>query len=162
MAWALEVRWDVPLGKDIRLATLLPLAQNRDLMAAGVGRQGGQSLMSEISIGAASIAVVSALPAPAGDDLVLHVTWPGAPDGRGARAELHRHSNAPNGVTGIIASEPVDVAALRAGADVRLHVPSGAPPSFDGAGLENRYVARILVDRRLRTDAAIERPIAVI
>jgi hypothetical protein len=41
-------------------------------------------------------------------------------------------------------------------------VPAGSAPSFDGAGLEIDYVIRVLVDRRLRTDAAIERPLAVV
>jgi hypothetical protein len=44
----------------------------------------------------------------------------------------------------------------------RLVVPPGSAPSFDGAGLEIRYVIRILVDRRFRTDAAIERPVAIV
>jgi hypothetical protein len=44
---------------------------------------------------------------------------------------------------------------------VQLTVPTGAAPSFDGAGLENAYVIRALVDRRLRPDAAIERPVAI-
>jgi len=162
VAWALEVRWDVPWGSDVRLATLLPLAQNRDLMNAGVGRQGGESLMRELSVGGAVVTVTSALPAPAGSELALHVAWPGAPDGRAARAELHRHSNAPNAATGILASEPLEVAALQGGAEVRLQVPADAPPSFDGAGLENRYLLRILVDRQFRSDAAVERPIGVI
>jgi len=76
--------------------------------------------------------------------------------------ELHRQSNAPNGETGILASETVEVTALRAGAEVSLTVPDWAPPSFDGAGLENRYMVRVLVDRRFRADAAIERPIGII
>jgi len=161
VAWALEVRWNITMASDIRLAVLLPVAQNPDLMRAGVGRQGGQSLMEEISADGGTVAVTSPLPAPAGSELAIRVAWPSAPDGRAARAELHRLSNAPNAETGILASQPVEVAALRAGTDVRLTVPAGAPPSFDGAGLENRYIVRILVDRRLRSDAAIERPVAV-
>jgi hypothetical protein len=35
-------------------------------------------------------------------------------------------------------------------------------PSFDGAGLEIAYVIRVLVDRRFRTDAAIERPVGIV
>lgn len=162
VAWALEVRWDVPWGSDIRLATLLPLAQNRDLMRAGVGRQGGQSLMREVAVGGATLIVTSELPVAAGGELAFQVTWPGAPDGRAARAELHRQSNAPNAETGIVVSEPMEVSALRSGSEIRLQVPAWAPPSFDGAGLENRYILRILVDRRFRTDAAIERPIGVL
>jgi hypothetical protein len=161
VAWALEVRWNTAMASDIRLAVLLPVAQNPDLMRAGVGRQGGQSLMEEISADGGTVAVTSPLPAPAGSGMTMRVAWPNAPDGRAARAELHRLSNAPNAETGILASVPVDVAALRIGTDVRLGVPPEAPPSFDGAGLENRYIVRILVDRRLRSDAAIERPVGV-
>lgn len=162
VAWALEVRWDVPMGGDVRLASLLSMAQNRDLMAAGVGRQGGQALMAEISGGPASIAIDSELPAPAGTELVLRARWASAPDGRGARVELHRRSNAPNAAEGIVASQPVDLAVLRSGGEMRLSLPAHLPPSFDGVGLENRYVLRILVDRALRTDAAVERPVGVI
>ena len=162
IAWALEVRWDRALSGDLRLATLLEVAQNRDLQAAGVGRQGGQSLLAEVAIKEGSITVDSPLPAPAGSQLAVRVRWPSAPSGRGARVELHRRSNAPNAVEGIVASEPVDPAALREGAELRLTVPAGAPPSFDGAGLENRYVLRALVDRAFFADAAIERPVAIV
>lgn len=162
VAWAMEVRWDVAWGSDVRLAALLPLAQNRDLMRAGVGRQGGQSLMREVAVDGATLIVTSELPVAAGSELAFQVAWPRAPDGRAARAELHRHSNAPNAETGIVVSEPMDVSALRGGSEMRLQVPAWAPPSFDGAGLENRYILRILVDRRFRADAAIERPIGVL
>jgi hypothetical protein len=77
------------------------------------------------------------------------------------RVELQRRTNAPNGETGVIASVPVDPKALQGGIEVRLAIPSGAAPSFDGAGLENAYVIRVLVDRKFRPDAAIERPVAI-
>jgi hypothetical protein len=41
-------------------------------------------------------------------------------------------------------------------------VPPGSAPSFDGAGLEIDYVIRVLVDRRFRSDAAIERPVGIV
>ena len=54
-------------------------------------------------------------------------------------------------------------AALRAGVTADLGgLAAGSPPSFDGAGLENSYVIRALIDRRFRSDLAIERPIAVV
>jgi len=57
----------------------------------------------------------------------------------------------------------IDPASLSSGAaQASLLVPAGSAPSFDGAGLEIDYVIRVLVDRRLRTDAAIERPLAVV
>lgn len=162
VAWALEVRWDVPMGGDAWVATLLPLGQNPDLMAAGVGRQGGLSLMRELPAGDALITVRSDLPARAGGELRLGVSWPSAPAGRGCRAELHRRSNAPNAAEGIVASVPVERSQLAGGDDIVLPVPAGIPPSFDGAGLENRYVLRILVDIPLRPDVAIERPVGVL
>ncbi len=162
VAWAIEVHWNIRMGGDERLAAYLPVAQNPDLMAAGVGRQGGESLMRELGDGDAVLVVTSELPVRAGSEVVLRIQWPSAPDGRGGRVELQRMSNAPNAETGILASEAVAVDALRQGAEVRLALPPGAPPSFDGAGLENRYVVRVLVDRRLRADAAVERPIAIV
>ena len=57
----------------------------------------------------------------------------------------------------------VDPASLTSGAaEVRLMVPPGSAPSFDGAGLEIDYVIRVLVDRRFRSDAAIERPVGIV
>jgi hypothetical protein len=162
VAWALEVRWDVPMGGDVRLARHLPVAQSPDLMAAGVGRQGGESLMAELADGDARLAVTSPLPARGGSGLAVHVTWPSAPDGRGARVELHRRSSAPNAEEGIVVAVPAELDAVRSGVDLVLPVPIGIPPSFDGAGLENRYVIRVLVDRRMRADAAVERPVGVL
>jgi len=62
----------------------------------------------------------------------------------------------------IIASAPIDPATLAGSVEVRLLVPGGSAPSFDGAGLEIDYVIRVLVDRRFRTDAAIERPVGIV
>jgi hypothetical protein len=163
IAWALEVRWDVPMGSDHFLAAYLPLAQHPDLIRAGVGKQGGTSLLDSVSIGDATINVASPLPAQAGQELLVRVYWPSAPGGQGARIELHRRTNAPNGIEGVLASVAIDPAALTSGAaEARLLVPPGSAPSFDGAGLEITYVVRVLVDRRLRSDAAIERPVAIV
>jgi hypothetical protein len=163
VAWALEIRWDVAMGSDHWAAFYLPLAQHPDLLRAGVGKQGGQSLLSSVDSGGGTIGIQSPLPAPAGQTLVVKVTWPSAPDGQGARVELHRRTNAPNGVEGIVAAVAVTPADLRSGAaEVSLPVPPGAAPSFDGAGLEIRYVIPARVDRRFRSDAAIERPVAIV
>ena len=162
IAWALEVRWDVAMGSDQFVATYLPLAQHPDLLRAGVGRQGGESMMAGIPVGDGMIGVLSPLPVPAGTELVVAARWPSAPGGTKARIELHRKTNAPNGTRGIIASTDVDPGALKGGVEVRLAVPAGLAPSFDGAGLEITYILRVLVDRRFRSDAAIERPVAVV
>jgi hypothetical protein len=163
VAWALEVRWDVPMGADHHLAIHLPLAQHPDLLRAGVGKQGGASLLEAVPAADGQIAVTSPLPAPAGSEMVVRVTWPSAPGGEKGRLELHRRTNAPNGAEGIVASVPIDPATLRGGAtEARLLVPAGSAPSFDGAGLEITYIVRVLVDRRFRGDAAIERPVAIV
>jgi len=115
IAWALEVRWDVAMGSDHWAATYLPLAQHPDLMRAGVGKQGGTSLMASVQAGDGSIDVVSPLPAPAGQEVDVKVSWPSAPSGRGARIEIYRRTNAPNGTEGIVASADVDPATLTSG-----------------------------------------------
>ncbi len=162
VAWALEVRWDKALGHDPFVAVHLPLAQHPDLLRAGVGKQGGVSLMQGVPVGDATIGVTSPLPVPAGSEMTVSVRWPSAPASTKGRLELHRRTNAPNGVEGIIASAQIDPATLAGGIELPLLVPDGSAPSFDGAGLEITYVIRVLVDRRFRTDAAIERPVAVV
>lgn len=163
IAWALEVRWDVPHGSDHFLALYLPVAQHPDLMRAGVGRQGGYSLMASLPIDDASINITSPVPAPSGTEIVVQVAWPSAPGAQKARIELHRRTNAPNGVEGLIASVQLSSSDLSSGQAVaRLAIPAGSPPSFDGAGLENSYVIRVLVDRRMRSDLAIERPVGIV
>lgn len=161
VAWALEVRWDVPMWTDPSVATHVAVGQHPDLIRAGVGRQGGKSVLDAVAVGDAVIGVTTPLPAPAGSEIALTIHWPSAAGGNAGRVEIQRHTNAPNGETGIIASVPVDPKALQGGTEVRLTVPAGTAPSFDGAGLENVYVVRALVDRRFRPDAAIERPIAI-
>ncbi len=163
LAWALEVRWDVAMGSDHFIARYLPVAQHPDLLRAGVGKQGGTSLMTTVPVGDATISVTSPLPAPAGSEMIVRVAWPSAPGGDNGRVEIHRRTNAPNGTEGIIASVPVAPAGLSDGsAEVRLFVPAGSAPSFDGAGLEIAYVLRVLVDRRFRSDAAVERPVGIV
>jgi hypothetical protein len=155
IAWALEVRWDIPMGSDHSMASYLPLAQHPDLMRAGVGKQGGSSLLASVAVADGSISVSSPLPAPAGQEVDVQVSWPSI--------EIHRRTNAPNGEEGIVASADVDPASLTSGAaGARLLVPAGSAPSFDGAGLEIDYVIRVLVDRKLRSDAAIERPLGIV
>ena len=161
IAWALEVRWDVSLGSDHFAAMLLPVAQHPDLIRAGVGRQGGVSMLQAVSVGDASIAIESPMPVPAGTEMIVRIAWPSAPGGQSARVELHRRTTAPNGEEGIIASVGVAPALLHGG-EARLTVPAGTAPSFDGAGLEINYVIRVLVDLRFRPDVAIERPVAIV
>jgi len=163
IACAIEVRWDIPLGTDHFIAAYVPLAQNPDLLAAGVGKQGGLSLEPCVAVGDATISVTSPLPAASGSQISVSVAWPSAPSGENARIELHRRTNAPNGLEEVLAWANLDPALLRNGsAQVELLVPSGLAPTFDGAGLQLDYVIRVLVDRTLRLDAAVERPVGII
>jgi hypothetical protein len=162
IAWALELRWDIARGSDHFIAMHLPIAQHPDLIRAGVGKQGGQSVMAGVPVGDAVISVATPLPAPAGSEMVVGVRWPSAPGGTKGRVEIQRKTNAPNGIKGVIASVEVDPGSFRGGMEVRLTVPAGSAPSFDGAGLEITYIIRALVDRRFRSDVAIERPVAIV
>jgi hypothetical protein len=161
VAWALEVRFDIAMHADAFIAALLPIAQHPDLLAAGVGEQGGQSMLASVDGGGGTISIESRLPARAGEPLVVRPTWPGAADGP-ARIELHRRSNAPNGINAIIASSDTTGSELASGAArAELAIPADAAPSFDGAGLRLTYIVRVLLNRRFRPDAAIERPVAI-
>ncbi len=161
VAWALDVRWDVALHEDAFVACLVPVLQNPDLIRAGVGEQGGLAMLDTYAApGGATVSVTTPLPARPGTRLGVRAVWPMAPDGN-ARVELHRRTNAPNGVEGILSSVALPSGSLRGGADAQLEIPADCAPSFDGAGLEIIYVVRVLVDRRLRMDAAIERPVAI-
>jgi hypothetical protein len=76
--------------------------------------------------------------------------------------ELHRRSNAPNGVNAVMAMWNLTGAELAAGnAKASLRLPADLAPSFDGADLSLGYVIRVLVDRRFMPDTAIERPVAI-
>ena len=161
VAWAVEVRFDISMGFDAFVATLVPIAQHPDLLAAGVGDQGGQSMLDSFDVDGATISVESGLPARIGSTVVIHATWPGAGGGN-ARIELHRRSNAPNGVNAVIATAPSTGADLASGAArVELALPADLAPSFDGAGLRLDYIVRVLIDRRFAPDTDIERPVAV-
>ena len=50
VAWALEARWDVAMGEDAWVAAALNVEQNPDLIRAGVGRQGGLSMLDAVSL----------------------------------------------------------------------------------------------------------------
>jgi hypothetical protein len=155
------VRFDIPHGFDHFIATLVPIAQHPNLLAAGVGVQGGESMLKAVDVDGGTISIESGLPGTPGANLNVAVSWPSAPTGN-ARIELHRRSNAPNGVNAIMASAGLDAAELASGAArVSLPLPSDLAPSFDGADLQLLYVVRALVDRRFMPDTAIERPVAI-
>lgn len=161
VAWALEVRFDIAMAGDAFLATYLHLEQHPHLLSAGVGEQGGLSMLASVDVDGGTISIDSKLPAKHGTTMLVRVSWPGAPAGP-ARIELHRRSNAPNGVNAIILTSDTTGETLAAGAAmVELPLPNGVSPSFDGAGLRLWYIVRVLVNRRFRPDTAIERIVAV-
>ena len=114
IAWALEVRWDMPLGHDPFVAAHLPLAQHPDLLRAGVGKQGGIRCSTGVSIGDATIGVTRRCRLRP-DEMIVSVALALRPQRAGRRIELHRRTNAPNGEEGIIATVPVSSADLASG-----------------------------------------------
>lgn len=162
VAWAVEVRFDIPMHGDAHVSTLLPILQNPDLLAAGVGDQGGQSMLASVDVGGGTISVESPLPARPGTTLVVRASWPGAHAGAG-RIELHRGGNAPNGMFALVVSAPIAAGEFASGAArAELPLPPDLTPSFDGANLTFGYYIRVLVDRKFRPDDSIERVVAVV
>jgi hypothetical protein len=45
---------------------------------------------------------------------------------------------------------------------VELPVRAGNAPGYAGAGLEIRYLVRVVIDRPMRPDASIERPVGIV
>ncbi len=164
IAWAVEVRWDIAGASDHWLATDLPLAQNPDLVRAGIGEQGGLGLVAGVPVEDATINVNSILPALVGQEVEISASWPSAPSGQGARIEIQQSANLPDRVGRLtVASAIVDPKLLASGAaEARLLIPAGSAPTFEGAGIECVYFVHVLIDRHLRSDVSIERPIAVI
>jgi hypothetical protein len=163
VCWAVEARWDVAMGSDERVATLVHVAQNIDYLRSGAVRLESGAMFDAYSVGDASIAVKPLPPITAGSDVEVSVTWPSAGSGRGARVELQADVEAPIGLKGIVlASIPVDPAALRQGLTVSLPLPADAPPTQQAHGVGVSYRVRALVDRALRRDLAVERALAVL
>ncbi len=107
VAWALEARWDISMGSDSWVAVPLEVLQNPDLMRAGVGRQGGLSMLDVVShkdgatIGVfgekpvAGPGLVAGRTADAGRATVVRTAWlraGGDPHGRAFdRRDVERH-----------------------------------------------------------------------
>lgn len=162
VAWALDARWDIAMHEDGFVAVHVPVAQHPDLIRAGVGEQGGLAMLDTYaSREGGTVSITSPLPAAPGSLLGVRAQWPSAPGGK-VRVELHRRTNAPNGIDGVIALADLPADSLGGGVDAQLAIPPGSPPSFDGAGLEITYIVRVLVDRPFRPDTSIERPVAIV
>ncbi len=162
IAWALDARWDVAMGGDERVAALVDVKQNIDYLRSGAVRLAPGALFDAWQAGDASIAVKPLPPIMAGSEIEVSITWPGAGSGRGGRVELQADVEAPNDVKNLVLfSQAVDPDAFRGGVTVRIPIPHDAPPTLALDRLNVNYIIRALVDRKLRSDLAVERALAV-
>jgi hypothetical protein len=160
VVWLLVAAWDIALGGDERFAALIPVAQHRDLVTAGVLDLGGSALLDVSISDGASFALRPAPPIVAGSDLRVAVAWSQASGGRGARVELHADLAGYDSVR--FASVEAPTEALASGLEVVLPIPADAPAVFDARGITLRYRLRALVDRPLLPDLAVERGVAIL
>lgn len=162
LAWALDAKWDIAMGGDAHIATLVPVAQNIDYLHSGAVKLEQGALYDAWQDGDASIAVSPLPPAVAGSEIDVTVTWPSAGSGRGGRLELQADVDAPNRLSRVVLwSMQVDPAAFRGGTTIKVPIPVDAPPTLADRGVGVRYRIRALVDRQLRSDLAVERALAV-
>ena len=163
LAWALDARWDVSMGGDERVSTLVDVRQHPDFLRSGAAGLAEGSLYDAWVVGGATISVAPLPPVVAGSDLEVSVAWPNAGSGRGARLELQADISAPNGISKLVLwSAAMDPAAFRGGVTVRIPIPSDAPPTVRADGVGISYRIRALVDRSMRSDLAVERAIAIL
>ncbi|MEO6351012.1 MAG: hypothetical protein ABIP53_10210 [Candidatus Limnocylindrales bacterium] len=162
IAWAVEARWDVQMHGDERLAAVVDVEQNIDYLRSGAVRLGEGALFDAFGTAEATIAVTPIPPIVAGTEIDVTVNWPAAGGGQGGRLELQADIEAPNGIRGLVLwSMQVDPNSFRSGLTMKVPVPADAPPSFSSQGIGVGYRIRALVDRRMRSDLAVERAIAV-
>jgi hypothetical protein len=162
LAWALDAQWDVSMGGDERVATLVDVKQNIDYLRSGAVKLDAGAMFDIFAVGDGSIAVSPLPPAVAGSELEVTVNWPSAGSGRSGRLELQADVDAPNRLSGVVLfSQVVDPQAFRAGITVRIPIPADAPPTLADKGAGVSYRIRALVDRSFRSDLAIERALAI-
>jgi len=162
VAWAVEARWDIPMGSDQRIAAVVPLRQHPDLLRAGVLTVGAGAMHdSWTTPEGATLSVDPPPPVEPGTPLAMRVAWPGAPDGRSARLELVVDVDAPNGGQTVIATTATSIEAVRAGADLSIVLPDDLPPTLDAPDLSVRYRLRAVIDIAFRPDAHVERLVVV-
>ena len=159
VVWTLQVEWDIPAGADERVAAVIDVAQNPDLLRSGVITLGPSAMMGAWSGGEVSMDIDPTPPIAPGSALKVNVRWPGASGGRGARVELYADLSKSLPVR--IAAAALETSDLAKGSLVTFEIPSDAPPVFDGAGLSLRYRIRTLIDRPLRSDLAAERNVVI-
>jgi hypothetical protein len=159
VVWTLQVEWDIAAGADERVAAVIDVAQNPDLLRSGVLSLGPSAMMGAWSEGEVSMDIDPAPPIAPGSALRVNVRWPSASGGRGARVELYADLSKSLPVR--IAAAALATSDLAKGSIVTFEIPSDAPPVFDGAGLSLRYRIRTLIDRPLRSDLAAERNVVI-
>jgi len=159
VVWTLQVEWDIAAGADERVAAVIDVAQNPDLLRSGVLSLGPSAMMAAWSEGEVSMDVEPAPPVAPGSALRVNVRWPSATGGRGARVELY--ADLSKSVPVRIAATALATSDLAKGSEITFEIPSDAPPVFDGAGLSLRYRIRVLIDRPLRSDLAAERNLVI-
>ena len=160
VAWAVEAHWDIQMGSDERVAVLVPVAQHPDLLRAGVITLPPGAMFDSVADEGATLAVSPLPPLVAGAPVTLSVAWPGAPGGRSARVELTTDVHAANSITVVSASLPMDQGSL-GGSQVVVLLPADLPPTLATDGLTVGHRLRVIVDRKLRSDVSVERPIVV-
>lgn len=159
VVWTLQVEWDIAAGADERVAAVINVAQNPDLLRSGVISLGPSAMMGAWSEGEVSMDVEPAPPIAPGSALQVNVRWPSASGGRGARVELYADLKMAPPVR--IAAAELQTSDLAKGSLVTFEIPSDAPPVFDSAQLSLRYRIRVLIDRPLRSDLAAERNVVI-
>lgn len=159
VVWTLQVEWDIAAGADERVAAVIDVAQNPDLLRSGVLSLGPSAMMGAWSEGEVSMDVDPAPPIAPGGVLRVNVRWPSASGGRGARVELYADLKMAPPVR--VAAAELQTSDLAKGSTITFEIPSDAPPVFDGAGLSLRYRIRTLIDRPLRSDLAAERNVVI-
>ena len=159
VVWTLQVEWDIAAGADERVAAVVNVLQNPDLLRSGVLSLGPSAMMGPWSEGEVSLDVDPAPPIAPGSQLRVNVRWPSATGGRGARVELYVDVKLAPPVR--IAAAELQTSDLAKGSLITFEIPTDAPPVFDGAQLSLRYRIRVLIDRPLRSDLAAERNVVI-
>jgi hypothetical protein len=160
IAWAVEAHWDIGMGADERVAALVDVRQHPDLLRAGVLTLPSGALDDAVTDEGASIAVLPLPPIVTGTELAVTIAWPDAPGGRAARVELNLDVSGDSSSSQVVASVEADEGAL-GGTTVTLPVAADLPPTLEAPGLKVGYRVRVIVDRKMRSDASRERPIVL-
>lgn len=160
IAWAVEARWEIAMGVDQRVATIVEVRQHPDLLRAGVLRLPSGALNDATEDEGATLSVTPVPPLAAGAEVTLTIGWPDAPDGRTVRAELRASIGGGNALERVIGTVALERAAL-AGGTATFRLPADAPPTLQADGLTVGWSLRVTVDRKLRGDVHRERAIVV-